>query len=156
VHRGLLSALLALVLSLSAGSAPALIWPTVARDIERDLGADDVAIRRRAAERLPSLPGPILSRAALAALDDPDPEVRLAAAQAARDAALPTLGDRVIGWLTESDVRLRIAAAEALAETPTDRGVTPLIRALSDTEPSVRRGRAGSERGEGCSDRPSG
>jgi HEAT repeat protein len=139
-HRAPFKAWLA-ALALLCASAPAgaLIWPTVARSIERDLGADEVTVRRRAAERLRELPGPMLARAASRALGDPDVEVRLAAAQAARRAALPGLGERLIPWLTESDVRLRIAACEALTEAPSARGVAPLVRALSDAEPAVRR-----------------
>lgn len=131
-----------LLVSLALGAslpAEALIWPTVARGIERDLGADEASVRRRAAERLSELPGPMLSRVALRALADPDVEVRLSAAQAVRRAALPGLGERLIPWLTESDVRLRIAATEALTESPSTRGVAPLIRALSDAQPAVRR-----------------
>jgi HEAT repeat protein len=139
-HRALTSAwLVGLALFVTGVPASALIWPTVARGIERDLSADEVSVRRRAADRLRELPRPMLSRAALKALGDPDVEVRLAAAQAARRAALPGLGERLIPWLTEPDVRLRIAASEALTESPSARGVAPLIRALSDAEPAVRR-----------------
>lgn len=139
VRRGSLLALLASVVLLTAEPTQALIWPTVASAIERDLGADEVAVRRRAAERLRELPAPTLARASLRALDDPDTEVRLAAAQALRKAALPGLGERLLGWLTQSDVRLRIAATEALIDSPSARAVGPLIRALSDSEAAVRR-----------------
>jgi cellulose synthase operon protein C len=119
--------------------AEALIWPSAVRDIERDLGADDVALRRRTAERLGELPRPILVRAALRALDDPDVEVRLLAARAARALPVQNIGERLIPWLTDPDVRMRVAAAEALAASPSARGVAPLVRALSDTEATVRR-----------------
>jgi HEAT repeat protein len=123
----------------SAPRASALIWPSAVRALERELSADDVGVRRRAADRLSELPAQALARAALHALDDSDVEVRLLAARAARTAKLPGLGERLLAWLTESDARVRVASAEALLAAPTPRGVAPLIRALSDTDPAVRR-----------------
>jgi HEAT repeat protein len=124
---------------LLAPRADALIWPSTVNSIERDLKADDVALRRRTAEKLSELPRPVLQRVALRALDDPDVEVRLLAARAARSAGLENLGERLIPWLTDADVRVRIAAAESLAVSPSPRAVAPLVRALSDADATVRR-----------------
>ncbi len=136
MSRRFFSALLALCLS--AGTAEALLWPSEVNRIERDLGATDVEVRRRAAGRLAELGERVAQRLLGRAFDDPDVEVRLSAASAARALGLPGFGERVMGWLTDPDPRLRLEAIELLATAPSARTIAPLTRALSDVEPSVR------------------
>lgn len=123
---------------LDASRSAALLWPSETERVMRDLGAADVAVRRRAAQRIRELPSSAAARAVRTSLEDDDIEVRLTAVETAKALRVTGLAERVIGWLTEADPRLRLAAAEMLAAEPTPRAVGPLSRALSDVEPQVR------------------
>jgi HEAT repeat protein len=138
MSRRFVSALLALCLGMSAVPAEALLWPSEVNRLERDLGAADVDVRRRAAGRIAELGERVAARLLARAFDDPDVEVRLSAASAARALGVPGFGERVMGWLTDPDARLRLEAIELLSTAPSARAIGPLTRALSDVEPSVR------------------
>jgi HEAT repeat protein len=138
--RGLYLATFCLALS---APALAVVWPTAVQKVEKELVAEDVQVRRRAAQRLRELPLAAARRLADRALDDPDVEVRLTALETALAIDVPGVGGRVAVWLTDSERRLRHAAAEALGVSPTPRAVPALARALSDSDPGVRSAAAG-------------
>ncbi len=125
-------------LLLVAGKAPASIWPTAARRVERELAAEDPDVRRRAAEAIVDLPRGAARRLLDLALSDPSPDVRLAAAEVATRVPTPELGARLSSWLSDSDSRIRIAAAEALAAHPDRAALAALGRASSDVDAGVR------------------
>jgi HEAT repeat protein len=137
VRRFLAIAAAALGLSGSA-DAYASIWPTSTRRIEADLAAQDVEMRRRAAQRLAEVRGPTARTLVERALGDPDVEVRLAAIEAGRALALEDFGGRVAAWLSDPEPRIRLAAAEVLVATPSKQAIGALGRASSDTDPAVR------------------
>ncbi len=118
--------------------AQELVWPGTISVLERQLGAEDVEVRRRAALQLNRLPVIVQRRLLPGLFSDPDPEVRLAVADAALAIRLPEAGGRVVKWLSDSDARVREAAAEVLAVLASPAGVSGLGRALEDPEASVR------------------
>ena len=115
-----------------------LVWPGTIETLERQLGAEDVEVRRQAAVELRRLPSALQRRLLPALFSDPDPEVRLAVADSALSIRLPDAGARVAKWLSDPDARVRAAAAEVLAVLPHPSGVAGLGRILEDPEPSVR------------------
>lgn len=128
----------AAVLLLGAAGAEASIWPSSALRVERDLGAQEVETRRRAAVALSELPRSVARRLVAVALSDPDVEVRLSAAAAARRLELPDLGNRLAAWLSDPEARIRLAAAEALRSRANGAALAALGRATSDADPRVR------------------
>lgn len=126
------------VLVCSSLPAKAVLWPSTIQHIEQDLHAQDVEVRRRAAQSLRDLPASTGVRLSRAALDDADIEVRLTALDACLAFGVPGLGEHLVPWLTDGERRLRLAAAEALVENPTPRAVASLGRALSDADAGVR------------------
>ncbi len=130
-------ALIALLLS-SSLPAKAVLWPSAIQRVEHDLGAQDVEVRRRAAQSLRDLPASSGTRLSRVALADADIEVRLTALDACLAFGVPGLGDQLVPWLTDGERRLRLAAAEALAESPTPKAVPSLGRALGDADAGVR------------------
>ncbi len=133
---------LALAALLGASKAPAWSWPGEAARLGARLHADEVEVRRAAAQRLPFL-SPALARPLVAeALEDPDVEVRLAAARAAIAFDDDDVGRLVVEWLGAQDPRLRLAATEVLRQSPVDEAIEPLGRVLSDPDERARLGAA--------------
>ena len=136
----LVTALFFSIAAFGATPAQALLWPSEVLRIERDLGAAEVAVRRRAAARISELGERVAARVAARAIEDPDVEVRLSAIAAVRALRLSGFSERVSAWLTDPDARLRLEAIELLASSvgQRSRNVSSLARALSDAEPAVR------------------
>ncbi|HTM44030.1 MAG TPA: HEAT repeat domain-containing protein, partial [Polyangiaceae bacterium] len=125
---------------LNSGIAPSVMWPSAIAQVERDLGATEAAVRRKAAEALFDLPRSAQLRLLPHVLGDADNDIKLLGAALAREANLSQAPD-LVPWLTDGDVRLRIAAIELYELLPDQRVISDLIRALGDSEASVR-GRA--------------
>lgn len=133
------SAIFVTVVLLGASSAArASIWPTAERRVERELGDQDVLVRRSAAQELSELPRASARRLASRALADTDADVRIAALRAAVAAGASDLGPRLASFLTDPDARVRLAAAEALSVRPSPAALAALARASSDTDAKVR------------------
>ncbi len=123
----------------SACAARALVWPDVVEEIAAGLRAPNAITRRAAAERIGGLSPLQAQRVVDQALRDPEPDVRIAAAQAAIRLRIESAVVHSLPWLLERDVRLRVAACEVARAMPSAGALTPLARALGDTEsPLVR------------------
>jgi cellulose synthase operon protein C len=115
-------------------------WPTATMRAEAGLAAKLPEERVKAVRGFLKLPRGAVVRLLPKALNDEAIVVRIAAAEAALALNVASAAEWVVPWLNDSDDRLRRVAVRVLgAFTLSDAAFAALTRALSDTQPEVRR-----------------